>query len=99
MTRKVTFDHVIRQVTEQTLIMVAAREKAERILEREKRLFIGKKYEPFKSGNLAGLYEITDVDINAYDGAIIGHGRKITHSGLGNQRWDLGRLHLSRFRT
>lgn len=97
--KKSGLESVVRQVVKQAAIMVAAREKAERILEREQERFVGATYEPFSTGKLAGLYRITDVDVHPYDGAITAHGRKITARGLGNQRWNLGTLLLSRFRA
>lgn len=83
-------------IAEQAVIMIAAREKADRILEYNKRLLIGRKYEPFKSGVLAGAYQITDVEIDAFYGTVIGHGRKITARGLGSKCWHLGNIHMSR---
>lgn len=84
----------MRQLTEQASVMITAREKAERLLEYKKRLFIGMRYEPTKSGNLKGTYQITNVGIGAYDGCVRAWGRKVLIDGrLGERHWELGAIH------
>lgn len=57
---------------------------------------IGRKVDSFRTGNLKGKYQITDVDLG-WDGVVRAHGRKVTTGGkLGNQRWEIGAVHPGR---
>lgn len=82
-------------IAEQSAAMVGARKTAERTLKSAEPWLIGKRFEPYKSGNLKGVYEITDVDIGTYEGTIRAWGRKVLTNGkLGDRRWELGTIGL-----
>jgi hypothetical protein len=69
-----------------------ARKAADEELVRIEGLLIGQHIE-FGLGRLRGKYQITDVDLSAYNGEVKAHGRKVLPNGkLGNKRWDIGRI-------
>lgn len=84
-----------REIADKANAMRSARSSAEQTLKRVASNIVGRRVE-HGLGNLKGLYEITDVDLE-FDGEVTAHGHKVTAGDkLGSQRWDLGRISLGR---
>jgi hypothetical protein len=81
-----------QQIRAHAVVAARAEADAKRVLESIKDQLIGRRVDSFRTGNLKGKYQITDVEIG-WDGSVRAHGLKVTTGGkLGNQRWEIGTI-------